>query len=56
MNEINNIHTQKNDNSDKLIEELIDSLDINDNINIKKIKTIDDIKKECEKNNKMYCK
>lgn len=51
MTEINNITSVNNDTSDKLIDDFVASLDIDDNINTKKRKTIDDIKKECEKNN-----
>jgi len=54
MTEINNITSVNNDTSDKLINDFVASLDIDDNINTKKRKTIDDIKKECEKNNQHF--
>jgi len=47
-------NTLEKENMDKIIDDLLDSLDNDDEINIKKIKTIDDIKRECNKNNKHF--
>ena len=54
MTDINTLAFEDNDSSYKSIDEFIASLDIDDNINTKKRKTIDDIKKECEKNNQHF--
>ena len=47
-------NTLEKENMDKIIDDLLDSLDNDDEINIKKIKTIDDIKRECNKNNQHF--
>jgi len=63
MNIINNINNKddildidytKYDETDKFVDEFIESLYMDDNINTKKIKTIDDIKDECDRNHQHF--